>query len=313
MDQRPDLSAVGSIATSWLAALAGVPAAAIIAAAGQGLGTVVVGGQWIGICLPWDRQVWALVNQPTMSFAASVAATGYWLGHWLGPLAVATVVVVLSKRLRSLSGHLVVLGLGWTALVLGAGWLTLIDGPDGQLARWLVFRGLPVELRWTSIAVSIAAAIPIVLRLLAIDRVIRFHPARGRRIGIVVLHLWPVPVTTIILAIVVAGEAPVEACIGAAAPLLAALVTAWFGFPPPPTHTIARVAPRTPILLAVGAVVLGGAAAAAGRPLADGRHAAIQWWYDSPTNNIRSWMAPTMAPWVSGGSSAFEESPPAPG
>ena len=48
-----------------LAAVAAFPGALLVAVAGQGIGALLGGCGWIGVSTPVDRQVWALVNQPT--------------------------------------------------------------------------------------------------------------------------------------------------------------------------------------------------------------------------------------------------------
>jgi len=50
-----------------LAAVAAFPGALLVAVAGQGIGALLGGCGWIGVSTPLDRQVWALVNQPTLA------------------------------------------------------------------------------------------------------------------------------------------------------------------------------------------------------------------------------------------------------
>jgi hypothetical protein len=297
VDRRPNLTRPRSLLTSWLAGLVGIPFTLLLAAAGQGLGTLAVGGAWIGICLPWDRQVWALVNQPALSFSASIAASGYWLGPWLAPLAVASI-VPLTRFLRSLGSQIVAIQLGWSALTIGAGWSALLEGTDGQIARWLQFRALPVELRWAVLFASIIVVFPMVIRLLSIDRVVHYHAGRGRRIGLVMTHLWPATILWIALFVAIHKTLPVASCIGAALPLIVGLLVAWFGFPPPPTHAMTPVRGWTPAALAIVLAAMLALLVAAGRPLPDDRYAAVQWLADTPTNNVREWMTPWPAPWI---------------
>jgi len=298
MHHTPNAMAPKSLLTSWLAALFAIPASLIAAVAGQGLGTLAASGGWIGACLAWDRGVWALVNQPVLNFAASWAATGYWLGTWFLPLALAVVMMPLSLRLTTLGGQLLAIQTARMALVVGASWQVFLDPVDGHLGRWLFFHDLPLELRWAAPVLAVAASLPIALRLLAIARIARFNLSRARRVGVVLLHLVPFPVAWMATTVMLSGRAPVEAVIVAGLPILTVLVVAWVGFPAPPTHTISPVSPRFGLCLVLAATVGWGAMATAGRPLADGQTAAVQWAHESATNNIRDWMAPWRAPWL---------------
>lgn len=295
---RPDLVSPSSLLASWLSAVAAVPSVLLISAIGQGLGTLVAGGGWIGICTPWDRQVWALVNQPVLNFSALPAATGYWLGSWAAPFLTAVLIMPLSLRLKSASSQLAVLQTGWIALVIGASWQTFLDPVSGHLARWLGFRELPAAAAWVVVAAAIAAVPPFVIRLLAIARITRFHLSRSRRVGLVVIHLIPIPAACVAAFIILEEAVPVEACVAAGFPVLAALIIAWFGYPAPLTHPVTAVGARGLATLVV-AVVLGfTAVAAAGRPLAGDRVSAVQWAREGSTNNIREWMVPWRAPWL---------------
>jgi hypothetical protein len=294
----PDVTAPKSLLTSWLAALFAIPATLIAAVAGQGLGTLAASGGWIGACLAWDRGVWALVNQPVLNFSASWAATGYWLGTWFVPLALAVVLMPLSRRLTTLGGQLLAIQTAWVALVIGASWQVFLDPVDGHLARWLFFHDLPLELRWTAPIVAVAASAPISLRLLAIARITRFNLSRARRVGLVLLHLFPLPLAWMATTVLLGGRFPAAAAIVAGLPMLAALVVAWVGFPAPPTHAVSPASLRFGVCLVLATAVGWGAVAAAGRPLAGGRTAAVQWAHESAFNNIRDWMAPWRAPWL---------------
>jgi hypothetical protein len=304
--------ALKSLLASWLAAIFAVPASLLAAAAGQGLGTLVVGGSWIGVCVCWNREVWALVNQPVLNFAASISSTGYWLGPWIVPLAFAIAVMPLSLRLKALTWQLIVVQTAWVALVVGASWQVFLEPKQGHLARWLGFRGLPNELRWLAMAVAVAAAVPVVLRLLALARIARYHLSRSRRLGLVLLHLFPIPVAWAAVATFLAQEVPVEACIAAALPLVTAMMVAWLGYPAPPTHAVTQVAIRACVPLVIAAALAWAAFYAAGRPLPPNHAAAVQWSHESATNNIRDWMEPRLAPWLTGDQESANR-PPDPG
>jgi hypothetical protein len=298
MHRRPGLGSPGSLLASWLAAAAALPASLLISAAGQGAGAVAVGGGWIGVCTPWNRQVWALVNQPVLNFASLSAAGGYWLGSWMAPFLLTVLMMPLSLRLKTASGQLAAIQSAWIALVVAASWHPSLDPHTGHIARWLQFQGLPTELRWLTIAAAAAAAVPIALRLLAIARITRFHLGRGRRLALVIAHLFPVPVGLMAVTIAVEGAAPIEACIAAGIPLAATVGVAWFGFPAPLTHPVAAVTPRALITLGAAALLAWTCGYATGRPLPDNRAAAVQWAREGSFNNIRDWMEPWRAPWL---------------
>lgn len=296
--QRPDLGALKTLLASWLAALTALPASLLLSAAGQGLGALAAGGGWIGICTPWDRQVWALVNQPVLNFASLTDAGGYWLGSWAVPFLFAVIAIPLSLRLKTVATQLAVVQGTWIALVIAASWQIALDSHLGHLTRWLHFRELPAELRWVTVAAAAAAAVPIVIRLLAMARITRFHLGRGRRLALVLGHLFPVPAAWMAVAIVFRDAVPVEACVAAGVPLLVAVVVAWFGYPAPLTHPVAAVSPRALVALCVLGVLTWAACYSTGRPLPDDRAAAVQWARDGSFNNIRDWMEPWRAPWL---------------
>jgi hypothetical protein len=290
--------APSAVIASWLAAAAAVPAVLVGAAGGQGLGTVLVGGRWIGICVPWDKQPWGLVNQPVLNFASTPSAAAYWLGGSAVVLGVAVSLMPATVRVRSLAGQLAAVQLAFAAAVVGLLWQPGLDPTSSHVARWLAFRGLPPELRWLAAAVGAAVAVPIVLRLVALARITRFALRRSRRLGLVVLHLVPVPLGWAAVSTTVRGSVPVEACVVAVVPFVVALLTAWFGFPPAATHAVSGIRPRAAVVLAVIALTFAGLAMAVGRPLPGGRTAAVQWARGSSFNNIRPWMVPLRAPWL---------------
>lgn len=283
---------------SWLGAAVALPLSLFGAAAGQGLGALFAGCRWIGLSVPWDRQAWALVNQPVVNFAALPDAAGYWLGSWIAPLLVAVLAIPLSLRLRALSSQLFVVQWAWMAAVIGVSWQPSLDPNLSHFSRWLVFRGLPSELRWISAAFAVAAAVPIVLRLIAIARINRYQLSRARRLLLVMLHLLPAPLAWAVTTAVIRGAGEVEACVAAGLPVLAVLAVAWIGYPPPVTHAVAPVGGWGLARLCVIVALVWGVFWIAGRPLPDDRSAAVQWAQDTSTNNIRPWMEPLRAPWV---------------
>ena len=298
VNRRPDPMAPVGLLASWLAGLIALPLALFVAAGGQGVGALLAKAGWIGLSVPWDRQAWALVNQPVLNFASLPSASGYWLGSWIVPLGVAVLAMGSSLRLKSLSSQLFVIQCAWMTAVIGVSWQPALDPHLSHLARWLMFRDLPVELRWLSPALVAAVAVPIALRLIAIARITRYHLRRGRRLALVAIHLLPIPLAWATATTLLRGEFQLEASIMAGVPLLVVLLVAWIGYPAPLTHTVTPVAARAFGLLVV-LLMLGWAAFwIAGRPLPDDCAAAVQWGRAKSSNNIRPWMEPAMAPWL---------------
>lgn len=296
--QRPDSMAPTGLLASWLAAVIAVPLSLFVAATGQGVGVLLAGGGWIGLCVGWDRQAWALVNQPVLNFASLPSATGYWLGSLIAALLVAALTIPLSLRLRTLSTQFFCVQWAWTAVVIGLSWQPALDLDLCHLTRWLHFRGLPPELRWITVVLATAAAVPIVLRLIAIARITRHHLSRTRRLALVVLHLLPAPLAWAAITSWIRGTIEAETWIVTAVPVLVILAVAWVGYPAALTHPVTSVSGRALAQLGVILVLAWAAFWFAGRPLPEDRAAAIQWGYDQSTNNIRPWMEPLRAPWL---------------
>jgi hypothetical protein len=283
---------------SWLAGLVAVPLTLLTAAAGQGVGALAAGGAWIGMSLPWNRQVWALVNQPALNFASLPTATGYWLGSVAAPLAVALLAMPISVRFRRLASQLFIVQWAWTAFVIGVAWQPALDPANSHPIRWLRFRGLAPELWWVTAILSSAVVIPIVLRLLAVARITHHHMGRGRRVVVVAAHLLPVPTAWAITSTVVRGSVPVESSIVFAVSLSLALIVAWIGYPAPLNHPVASLRGGGLLQLVAFSMTLWIVLVLAGRPLPGDRAAALQWGHSSSFNNIRGWMDPLQAPWL---------------
>ena len=298
VNRWPEPMAPTSLLASWLAAVTALPLSLFSASAGQGLGAMLAGGGWIGICVPWDRQAWALVNQPVLNFASLPSATGYWLGSWVAPLLLAALAIPLSLRLKTLASQLFVVQLAWVATVIGVAWQPSLDPDMSQFTRWLQFRALAPELRWITAVLGAAIAVPIVLRLIALARIARHHMSRARRLALVGLHLVPVPVAWAIASSAILGKIPVESCVLAGVVVLVALAVPFVGYPSALTHAVAPLRGRVFVALIPIAMVFWSVFALAGRPLPDDRAAAILWGRDGSFNNIRSWMAPLSAPWL---------------
>jgi len=294
----PNPTAPTGLLASWLAAAITLPLSLFVATIGQGIGAVLVRAGWIGLCVPWDRQAWALVNQPVLNFASLPIATGYWLGSWIAPLLVAALAIPLSLRLRTLTSQLVVVQGAWMAAVIGVSWQPALDPHLSHFTRWLQFRNLSPDFRWVTVILAAAVVVPIVLRLIAIARITRHQLSRSRRLALVVLHLLPAPVVWAATTTVIRGGIAVESCIVAGVPFLVVLAVAWVGYPAPLTHPISPVRGWTIARLMTVLVLVWSAFWMAGRPLSEDRAAAVQWGRDGSYNNIRPWMEPLRAPWL---------------
>ena len=292
MDRETDLLGPPGVLAGWLAAAWALPFAALLAVLGQAAGAVMAGCSFIGLTLPVDRPVWALVNQPLLSFAASPAASGYWLGSLVAPAVVAAFTLGFVPRPRSTAAELAAIQVVWSAIVVGLAWLPVLDLSDGHLARWLHFRRLPEPLVAAPAVLAAALAIVPALRLLAMQRSARRHLGRGLRLLTVLLHLWLPASLWFALATVVAGQPAAIPLLAVAGPLLAVAVVAWIGYP----ATLARrLAPVTVGAFARGlmvATLLGSLTWLAGRPLSEDRRSGILWGAPTSTNNIRSWVEP---------------------
>lgn len=298
VNRWPDPMTLTSLLASWLAAVIAVPLSLFVASAGQGLGAVISGGGWIGISVPWDRQAWALVNQPVLNFASLPSASGYWLGSWVAPLLLAALAIPLSLRLKTLAAQLFIVQWAWIATVIGVAWQPSLASNLNHFTRWLQFRSLPPELRWITAALGAAVAVPVVLRLIALARIARHHMSRGRRLTLVGLHLVPVPLAWAVATTAIRGTIPVESCVVAGVVVLMALAVPFVGYPAALTHPVAPVRGRAFTHLIILGVLAWFVFVVAGRPLPDDRAAAVQWGRDGSFNNIRPWMEPLRAPWL---------------
>ena len=80
MVREHDVMAPKIVLFSLVAAAGALAGALLVAILGQGLGGLIGGCGWIGISSPLDRQVWALMNQPTLNFSTLLRSLGYWAG-----------------------------------------------------------------------------------------------------------------------------------------------------------------------------------------------------------------------------------------
>lgn len=287
-----DVLSLPALTCAALAAALAVPLTLLLAALGQGVGSWLGGCEWIGLSVPLDRPVWALVNQPELSFGARRAAFGYWLGSLLLPALVGGLSLPFVPRRRSVAAELFMVQLSWACLVVGLAWLPLLDRGDGHLARWLLIHRLPAPLLWLApVGAAALAAIP-TLRLLAVAQVARRHPSRLLRLALVALHLGLPVVAWVSLASLLGGRFLLQPTVAAALPLLAALVLAAVRYPAPWVHGLEEVGAMSFVKLAVAVVAVAGALWVAGRPVAPGARGGVLWGPPTAVNNIRPWIAP---------------------
>ena len=278
-----DLWEPRALFAGWLAATAALAFQPLLAALGQALGAVAGGCAWIGVSLPVDRPVWALVNQPTLAFAASWDAVGYWLGSLLLPL---------MPRARTFAAEVVTLQLAWGAAVLGLAWMPMIDPDQGHLARFLILHRWPPALLWLAPATAAVLTPLIVLRLLAVARQGRGHLGRLMRMALVAAYLGLPAVAAGVVSTVIRGTAPVAAALAAGAVLAVAMAVAWIGYPPALVRDLARVTAGSQLRLVAAAGLLLAVLVVAGRPLPDGDRSGLLWSSPTGLNNIRPWIDP---------------------
>lgn len=293
MRSELDVLAPAKVLYGLVAAVAAWAGAVLTAAIGQGLGAVAGGCGWIGLSTPVDRQVWALVNQPTLHFASQGRAFGYWTGSTLLLLAVALLTVPYLPHPRTLAAELAAVHTAWAAAAVGLAWLPFIDPTDGHLWRWVELWHLPQTLAWLAPALAIPAAMPPTLRLLALLRASRHHSGRLLRIAVVGLHLVVPAAGWVAIARLVRGTLPVAPTAAVGVLVMVALAVAWFGYPPPFVHRLESLSRGSWLRVIGAAAVLAGAIWMAGRPVGPDRRAGLLWGHPQTTNNVRPWIEET--------------------
>ncbi len=292
METEPGTTTLSVIAISWVGAVAALPFALISATFGQGLGALIGGCHWIGVSLPLDRQIWALVNQPVLNFASLPRAGGYWLGSILLPLVVAVTIIGFLPRARSLVTQLSCVQVSWAMSLVAVAVLPVLDSEDGHVARFLSLHGWPTTLAWLCPIFAAGAAVLPTLRLLQLARRKRPDIRRSHRLLVVAVHLGLPAAGWLTLISLVHGAVLVPAIIAAAAPVLAALTFAWWRYPNPYVRPLELPTAGQIIGLTLAAVILAAIVWVAGRPLADGHSAGALWGTAQSSNNIRPWIEP---------------------
>jgi len=287
-----DLMTPRVLGISWLVAATALPLALVTAMVGQGLGALAGGCGWIGLSLPIDRQVWALVNQPVLNFASRPVAAGYWLGSLILPLAVAATLVPFLPRARSLIAELAVVQVAWGAAMVAVAWLPFLDADDGHLVRWLALHGMPARVTWLLPLLGAGAALLPTLRLLELARRQRQHTGRSYRLAVVAAHLALPLAVWVGTASAIRGSLPLAAVIAVAVALSASLVLTWFRYPAPFVHPLREPSVGGVLGLALAVVVMAGILWVGGRRLPDEKSAGVLWGQPLAFNNIRQWIEP---------------------
>lgn len=292
MHTEPEINAPSVIAISWTAAIAAFPLALVVAVLGQGAGAMVGGCHWIGVSLPLDREVWALVNQPVLNFASLPSAGGYWLGSLVVPLMVAAFVIPLLPRAQSLIIEISVVQVAWGAAAVAVAWLPLLEKGDGHLARWLGLHSLSTSWVWLAPVIAAGVGLLPTLRLLELARRRQKDTGRIYRIAAVAIHLVVPVILWVGLVSLIRSSVPLEATLAITAPVCAAILLAWLRYPSPYVRPLER-----PTISGVVSLVTCVAVAAilvwtTGRPLPNDASAGILWGTPQAYNNIRPWIDP---------------------
>jgi hypothetical protein len=284
------------LSISFLAAAAAYPLALILAVLGQGLGALIGGCDWIGISLPMDHQVWALVNQPVLNFSSTPIAAGYWLGSLILPLVIAVAIVPFVPRALSLTAELIMVQVAFAAAAVAVAWLPLLDPEDGHLVRWLSLHGMPSILVWLAPTAAAGAALIPTLRALELARRQHEHTGRGFRLLVVVVHFGTPLAAWVGIVSFLRGELPIGPTVGAALVLVGALVLAWFRYPSAYVRPLREPALIEAPVLAIMAIILAAIVWFGGRPLPGQKAAALLWGQPQAYNNLRPWIEPVNSP-----------------
>jgi hypothetical protein len=281
---------------SFLAAAGAYPMALILAVLGQGFGALIGGCDWIGISLPLNHQVWALVNQPVLNFSSTPIAAGYWLGSLGLPLVVAVATIPFLPRALSLTAELIVVQISFAAAAVALAWLPLIDLEDGHFVRWLALHGMPPILVWLAPVAAVGAALIPTLRTLELARRQHEQTGRGFRVLVIVLHLGAPLVAWVGIVTLICGALPFAPTLGAALVLVGALALAWFRYPSAYVRPLRQPTLAEFPILAITVVILMAIVWLGGRPLPGQKTAALLWGQPQAYNNLRPWIEPIHSP-----------------
>lgn len=178
------------VLTSWLQAASAWVLVWWILPVAQGLATAAVGGHFIGLSLPTWTQPWALVNEPSVGFAAT--RTALW-AYWLPPFLLALFLVVLLPQLppgSSLAKHFFFNHAAFAAACLGLGWLPGLGLEDGLLAGLSrFFKQDPQLWRWGMALLAGILVRPVVLGFGSSLWHLPGGPTFGRKLVTWALHL----------------------------------------------------------------------------------------------------------------------------
>lgn len=280
------------IAYSWSTALLVWPLTWWLLASAQGLGVALLGGQWIGLSVPFGAAPWGLVNEPSISFAVS---RGALFGYWLAPLLLAATLALIAPPLLpgggAWFGELVVFHLAFSCAFLGLGWsppLGLGDGTVAGLERfWEVEPLVTVGL---ALAVAVIAVQASAVRLVAPLWDAPGGPLRRRRVAAAFAH-GAVPAGAWCGAAMAIGWRPPAATVATASVVVVALLgAAWLWVPRHPRLRRRQPVPGRVLATAVVGICLLLVALWFGAPRA-GRAQAVLWAAEGTTSNVRSELA----------------------
>lgn len=201
----------------------------------QGLGTWAAGGYFIGLSVPTWTQPWALVNEPSVGFAAT--RTALW-AYWLAPFLLAAFLVFCSLQApvgTSLLRHLFLVHLAWGASFLGLAWLAglgLEDGLVSGLARFFQVSPKAALAGLEALAV-VGTRFPAVT-LASYLWYLPQGPTLGRRLLLWLFHFLPTPSLWVFLAVLAAPRVPVVSVALGAVTAGSALLWLMIAKPPHP-------------------------------------------------------------------------------
>ncbi len=243
------------VLTSWLVAASAWVLVWWALPMAQGLATAAVGGQFIGVSLPTWTQPWALVNEPSVGFAAT--RTALW-AYWLPPFLMAVFLALLLPQLPpgpSLARQLFFHHGAFAAACLGLGWLPTLGLEDGLLAGLSrFFKQDPQLWRWGMVLLGGVLVRPVVTGLGSTLWHLPGGPTAGRRLLLWGLHLG-VPAGLWLLAVLAfAPRFPAASLPPFLGVLLVSLLWAVTAKPPHPLGR--RELSRASLYLALGSALL---------------------------------------------------------